>query len=134
LRELAHGIMPSILTHGLRAGVDVLASRMLVPVAVDVTPRRLPAPVEATAYFVVAEALTNVAKHAGAQQATVTARADDDALRVEVRDDSAGGAEATGSGLLGLRDSVATLNGTFTVESPSGGGTAVRATIPLSAD
>ena len=135
MRELAQGIMPSILTRGgLRAGVEALASRMMVPVAVDVSPQRLPQPIEATAYFVVAEALTNVAKHAGAQQATVTARVDDGALRVEVCDDGAGGAEPEGGGLLGLRDRVATVNGTFTVDSPSGGGTVVRATIPLPAD
>jgi PAS domain S-box-containing protein len=135
VRELAHGIMPSVLTHGgLRAGVGALASRMMVPVAVDVSPQRLPQPIEATAYFVVAEALTNVAKHADAQQATVTARVDHGALRVEVRDDGAGGAEPEGGGLLGLSDRVATLDGTFTVDSLSGGGTVVRATIPLPAD
>jgi signal transduction histidine kinase len=135
MRELAHGIMPSSLTRGgLRAGVEALASRMMVPVAVDASPQRLPQPIEATAYFVVAEALTNVAKHAGAQQATVTARVDGDALHVEVCDDGAGGAEPEGGGLLGLRDRVATLNGTFTVDSLSGGGTVVRATIPLPAD
>ena len=82
----------------------------------------------------VAEALTNVAKHAGAQQATVTARVENGALRVEVSDDGAGGAEPEGGGLLGLSDRVATLNGTFTVDSLSGGGTVVRATIPLPAD
>jgi PAS domain S-box-containing protein len=135
VRELAHGIMPSILTRGgLRAGVEALASRMMVPVAVDVSPQRLPQPIEATAYFVVAETLTNVAKHAGAQQATVTARVDNGALRVEVCDDGAGGAEPDGGGLLGLSDRVAALNGTFTVDSLSGGGTVVRATIPLPAD
>jgi len=135
VRELAHGIMPSILTHGgLRAGVEALASRMMLPVTVDVSPQRLPQPIEATAYFVVAEALTNVAKHAGAQQATVTARIDNGALRVEVCDDGAGGAEPEGGGLLGLSDRVATLNGTFTVDSLSGGGTVVRATLPLPTD
>ena len=135
MRELARGIMPSILTRGgLRAGVEALASRMMVPVAVDVLPQRLSPPIEATAYFVVAEALTNVAKHAGAQQATVTARVDDGALRVEVRDDGVGGAEPEGGGLLGLSDRVATLNGTFTVDSLCGGGTVVRATIPLPAE
>jgi PAS domain S-box-containing protein len=135
VRELARGIMPNILTHGgLRAGVEALASRMMVPVVVDVSPQRLSPPIEATAYFVVAEALTNVAKHARAQQATVTASVDDGALRVEVRDDGVGGAEPEGSGLLGLSDRVATLNGTFTVDSLCGGGTVVRATIPLPAD
>jgi signal transduction histidine kinase len=92
---------------------------------------RLPEPIEATAYFVVAEALTNVAKHARAQQATVTAHVDDGALRVEVRDDGAGGARPEGSGLLGLRDRLAALDGTLTVDSSPGGGKVVAATIPL---
>ena len=93
VRELAHGILPSVLTHGgLRAAVDALASRMPVPVQVAIPADRLPAPIEATAYFVVAEALTNVAKHAGAASAAVAARVEDGTLRVEVRDDGVGGA------------------------------------------
>ena len=105
LRELAHGILPPVLTHGgLRAGVEGLASRMPVAVEQDVSVGRLPVAVEATAYFVVAEALTNVAKYARAKRAAVTARLDGGALRVQIRDDGVGGARPDGSGLLGLRD------------------------------
>jgi signal transduction histidine kinase len=134
VRELAHGILPSVLTHGgLPAATHALASRMTVPVEVDVSASRLPEQIEATAYFVVAEALTNVAKHACAQHATVTGRVDNGALRIEVRDDGQGGARTEGSGLIGLHDRVATLDGTLTVDSPPGGGTVVTATIPLPA-
>ena len=132
LRELAHGILPTVLTQGgLRAGVDALASRMPVPVENDVSVGRLPAAVEATAYFVVAEALTNVAKHAQAGRAAVTARVEDGALRVEVRDDGVGGARPDGSGLLGLADRLAVLEGRLRVESPADGGTLVAADIPI---
>jgi signal transduction histidine kinase len=134
LRELAHGILPAVLTRGgLRASVAALASRMTVPVEVDVSAVRAPQPIEAIAYFVVAEALTNVAKHARARRATVTARADNSALRVEVRDDGAVGAQPDGSGLIGLRDRLAAHDGTLTIDSPPGGGTVVTATIPLPA-
>jgi signal transduction histidine kinase len=134
LRELAHGILPAVLTGGgLRSGVDALASRMAVPVEIDVSVGRLPAAVEATAYFVVAEALTNVAKHSRAAHAAVTARADE-ALEVEVRDDGVGGARPDGSGLMGLRDRLAVLDGRLRVESPVDGGTLVVAEIPLSSD
>jgi signal transduction histidine kinase len=92
---------------------------------------RLPAPVEATAYFVVAEALTNVAKHAQARRAEVMARIEDGTLAVRVRDDGRGGARPDGSGLLGLADRLATLDGRLEVESPPDGGTVVAATIPL---
>ena len=92
---------------------------------------RLPAAVEATAYFVVAEALTNVAKHARAGRATVTARVEDGTLHVQVRDDGVGGARPDGSGLLGLADRLAVLDGQLRVESPVDGGTLVAAAIPL---
>jgi PAS domain S-box-containing protein len=132
LSELAHGILPGVLTHGgLRAGVEALASRMPVAVENRVSVRRLPAAVEATAYFVVAEALTNVAKHARAQLATVTAHVEDGTVRVQVRDDGIGGARPDGSGLLGLADRLAVLDGTLRVESPAGSGTLVAADIPL---
>jgi PAS domain S-box-containing protein len=132
LRELAHGILPAVLTQGgLGRGVDALASRMPVPVENDVSVVRLPAAVEATAYFLVAEALTNVAKHARASQATVTARVEDGSLRVLVRDDGIGGARPDGSGLLGLADRLAVLDGRLRVESPPDGGTLVAAAIPL---
>jgi signal transduction histidine kinase len=131
LRELAHGILPAVLTHGgLRAGVDALASRMPVPVEVAVSVARLPAAVEATAYFVVAETLTNVAKHSRASRAAVTARIEDGVLGVHVRDDGVGGARPDGSGLLGLADRLAALDGRLRVESPAEGGTLVAASIP----
>jgi signal transduction histidine kinase len=132
LRELAHGILPAVLTGGgLRAGVDALASRMPVPVENGVSVGRLPAPVEATAYLVVAEALTNVAKHSRAERAAVAARVEDGTLRVQVRDDGVGGARPDGSGLLGLADRVAVLDGQVRVESPADGGTLVAADFPL---
>jgi signal transduction histidine kinase len=132
LRELAHGILPSALTiGGLDAGIGVLASRMTIPVLVDVTVGRLPEMVESTAYFIVAEALTNVAKHAHARQATVTVRGDDQVLRVEVRDDGIGGAQFDGQGLVGLRDRLAALDGILRIESPAGGGTQISASMPM---
>jgi signal transduction histidine kinase/ketosteroid isomerase-like protein len=132
LRELAHGILPAVLTQGgLRAGVDALASRMPVPVENGVSVGRLPAAVEATAYFVVAEALTNVAKHACARHAEVTARIEDDTLAVHVRDDGIGGARRGGGGLVGLADRLAALDGELRVESRADGGTLVAAAIPL---
>jgi PAS domain S-box-containing protein len=132
LRELAHGIMPSVLTRGgLRAGVDTLAGRMPVPVENRVAVGRLPATVEATAYFVVAEALTNVAKHARAGHAEVTAWIEDGTLAVQVRDDGMGGARADGSGLLGLADRLAALDGELRVKSPADGGTLIAAAIPV---
>ena len=135
LRELAHGILPAVLTQGgLRSGVDALAMRMPLPVENDVSTDRLPTAVEATAYFVIAEALTNVAKHARAAHATVTARVADGALVVQVRDDGVGGAQPDGTGLLGLRDRLAVLDGQLGVESPLDGGTLVAAEIPLSSD
>ena len=103
-----------------------------MPVEIDVSVDRLPAAVEATAYFVVAEALTNVAKHARAAHAAVAARVKDGALEVQVRDDGVGGARPDGSGLLGLRDRLAALDGHLRVESPADGGTLVAADIPLS--
>ena len=132
LRELAHGILPAVLTRGgLRAGVQALASRMPLPVEIDVSVGRLPAAVEATAYFVAAEALTNVAKHSRAGHASVTAAVEDGTLHVHVRDDGAGGARPDGSGLLGLADRLAVLDGRLRVESPADGGTLIAADIPL---
>jgi signal transduction histidine kinase len=132
LRELAHGILPAVLTHGgLRAGVDALASRMPVQVENGVSVGRLPAAVEGTAYFVVAEALTNVAKHAHAGRATVAARVEDGTVRVQVRDDGVGGARPVGSGLLGMADRLAALGGQLRIESPAAGGTLIAADIPL---
>jgi PAS domain S-box-containing protein len=132
LRELSHGILPTVLTRGgLRAAIGALASRTPVLVDLDVCVDRLPAAVEATAYFVVAETLTNVAKHAHATRTTVRARLRDGELQLEVRDDGIGGARPDGSGLLGLADRVAALDGRLRVESPDVGGTIVAAHIPL---
>jgi signal transduction histidine kinase len=111
--------------------VEALASRTPVPVEIEVSVDRLPTAVEATAYFVVAEALTNVAKHARAGHAEVRARIDDGTLTVQVRDDGVGGARADRSGLVGLADRVAALDGELRVESPADGGTLVAAAIPL---
>ena len=133
LRELAHGMLPSILTRGgLRAGLDALAARMALPVEVSVSTDRLPAAIEATAYFVVAEALTNVAKHSEAKHVEVGVFVEDGCLRLRVLDDGVGGAQPDGSGLVGLADRLAVLHGRLYVESPLGGGTLVEAAIPLS--
>jgi signal transduction histidine kinase len=132
LRELAHGILPAVLTRGgLGAGVDALASRMPLPIEIDVSVGRLPTAVEATAYFVVAEALTNVAKHAHARHAAVTARIEDGTVQVRVRDDGVGGARPDGSGLIGLADRLTALGGELRVDSPAAGGTLLAAAIPL---
>jgi signal transduction histidine kinase len=104
---------------------------MPLPVENNVCAGRFPAAVEATAYFVVSEALTNVAKHARAGRAAVTARVEDDTLRVEVRDDGVGGVRPEGSGLVGLGDRLAALDGRLWVESPVNGGTVIAAEIPL---
>ena len=134
LHELAHGILPSALAHGgLRAGVKALAGRMPLPIEVGVSVGRLPRPIEASAYFVVAEALTNVAKHSRAGHAAVTAHIEDGTLQVRVRDDGVGGARADGSGLLGLADRLAVLDGRLDVENLADGGTLVAAAIPLAA-
>jgi signal transduction histidine kinase len=132
LRELAHGMLPVVLTSGgLAAGVEVLVSRMRVPVRVDVSEERFPPEIEASAYFVVAEALTNVAKYSRARSANVTARVEDSVLYVDVQDDGVGGARPDGSGLLGLQDRVVALGGRLRVESPPRRGTRIAATLPL---
>jgi signal transduction histidine kinase len=135
LRELARGILPSALSSGgLRAGIRALVARVDVPVSVEVTAERLPAALEATAYFIVAEALTNTVKHAHAGSAQIAAVVDRGVLRLVVRDDGVGGARSDGgSGLLGLRDRVGTLNGELRIESPPGEGTVVAATLPIPA-
>jgi signal transduction histidine kinase len=132
LRELAHGILPAALTRGgLRAGVEMLASRTPVSVENGVSVGRLCAAVEATAYFVVAEALTNIAKNARARHAEVTARITDGTLSIHVRDDGIGGVRPDGRGLLGLADRLAVLDGQLRVESPADGGTLIAAAIPI---
>ncbi|WP_051324534.1 sensor histidine kinase [Candidatus Solirubrobacter pratensis] len=132
LRELAHGILPSVLTRGgLRAAVDSIVSRMSIPVDVDISVGRCARAVEATAYFVVAEALTNVAKHSRAKRATVSAHLDNGILQLEVRDDGIGGARRDGTGLVGLSDRVAAFEGSLRVVNPAQGGTVVEASIPV---
>jgi signal transduction histidine kinase len=132
LRELAQGILPSVLTRGgLRAGVGALVTRLDLPVAVDLPDDRFSAGIEASAYFVIAEALTNVIKHAQAERATVTGRVDEGMLRVEISDDGVGGADLTGTGLLGIGDRVTALGGQLRIESPSGAGTVVTVILPV---
>jgi signal transduction histidine kinase len=134
LRELARGIHPSVLSdRGLDAALQGLARRAPLPVEFRGTPAdRLPDRVESVAYFVVAEALTNVAKYARATHASVNVRRQDGQVLVEITDDGVGGANpATGSGLRGLLDRVAAVGGRLELDSPSGQGTTVRAAIPL---
>jgi signal transduction histidine kinase len=133
LRELAHGILPAALTRGgLRAGVETLVSRVSLPVDVDVSVDRLAAGVEATAYFVVSEALTNAVKHARAARAEVTARVEQGELRIEVCDNGIGGARGDyTTGLGGLEDRVSALGGRLVLESPPGVGTRVCAQLPV---
>ncbi|HEY7255157.1 MAG TPA: PAS domain S-box protein [Solirubrobacterales bacterium] len=133
LRELARGIHPAVLTEGgLDPALRGLASRSKVATTIAAVPeRRFPMPVEAAAYFVVAEGLTNVARHAdGASSAEVEVAEADGSLVVEVSDDGTGGATLDGSGLRGLSDRVAALGGELEVTSPAGGGTRLRAVIP----
>jgi PAS domain S-box-containing protein len=134
LRELAHGVLPAALTlGGLRSGVDTLVARLPLPIDVDLPVERFPPETEASAYFVVAEALTNVVKHSRAERAKVTAYVEDVSLHVEIRDDGIGGADPGGHGLVGMRDRVTALRGRLTIDSPADGGTLVTATLPLSA-
>jgi signal transduction histidine kinase len=134
LRELAHGILPAVLTGGgLSAGVDAVVARLDLPVRVDVPAERFPAEIEANAYFIVAEALTNVVKHSRARRAEVNASVADGMLRVQVRDDGTGGADRDGHGLVGITDRATALGGRLEIKSPAGGGTLVEATLPLSA-
>jgi signal transduction histidine kinase len=136
LRELARGIHPAVLTdRGLAAALEALAARAPLPVELSTNLEdRLPGPVEAAAYYVVAEALTNVAKYAEATAVRVSADRNDGRVVVEVADDGVGGADPTlGSGLRGLADRVEALNGQFAVESAVGSGTRVRAVIPVAA-
>jgi signal transduction histidine kinase len=132
LRNLARGIHPAVLTdRGLDAAVSALAARCPIPVAVDIDlPRRAGRATEAIAYFVVAEALTNVAKHAHATRAWLTAELLGDQLVVEVLDDGCGGAIATGVGITGLRDRVRAVDGDLYLTSPPGGGTTLRVELP----
>ena len=134
LRTLARGIHPAVLTElGLAGALGALAGRSPVPVTIEaLPPDRLPQPVEAAAYFVVSEALANVAKHAPGAVARVRATVEAGRLLVEVMDDGPGGAAAApGSGLQGLDDRVAAVGGHLEIANPPGGGTSIRASIPV---
>lgn len=137
LRDLASGLHPSVLTHrGLRAAINSLTARAPIPVTLELPAARFAPNVEATAYFVVAEALTNATKHAQAADVSVSAIVDGDRLRIAVQDDGRGGAvidRTRGSGLAGLEDRVAAAGGTFEVQSPLGAGTRVTVMLPLDA-
>ena len=135
LRDLARGLHPAVLTdRGLERALTTLADHATVPVELRVAlpDPRLAMSVEAAAYFTVCEALTNVAKHARATRAWVNVEPLDDHLGVEVGDDGAGGADLrAGSGLQGLRDRIAAVNGTLTIDSQPGAGTVLRARLPI---
>jgi signal transduction histidine kinase len=129
LREISHGIHPAIVSRGgLGPALKTLARRSMIPVTLDLgVPRRLPESVEVAAYYVVAEAFTNAAKHSEASGLTVTVNADDDNLDLLVRDDGVGGADSgRGSGLIGLKDRVEALGGQLKIWSPARGGTSLR--------
>jgi signal transduction histidine kinase len=133
LRDISRGIHPAILTKGgLRPALKGLARRSAVPVELDVdVPRALPDTIAVAAYYVVAEALTNVARHANASVVTLRVRAVGDNLAIVIRDDGIGGADpAEGTGLLGLRDRVETIGGQMRIDSPRGLGTWLEVTIP----
>ena len=137
LRELARGIHPAILSdRGLGPAIEALASRVPVSVESEVDiDERLSEPIEAAAYFVVAEALTNIVKYAQATKARVSVRRRADVVTVVVDDDGVGGARiGAGTGLRGLQDRLAALDGSLSIDSPGGGGTRLRARIPCGAD
>jgi signal transduction histidine kinase len=134
LRELARGIHPAVLSdRGLKAAVEALVNRAPVPVEVyDIPDARLPEPVETAAYYLIAEAVTNVAKYAQASHVAVSVRPENGHLAVRVSDDGVGGADpASGTGLRGLSDRVEALHGRLLVDSPRGGGTRITAEIPV---
>jgi signal transduction histidine kinase len=133
LRRLAHGLHPRMLAeHGLADALAALAKDLPVPVDLDVAATRLPEQVAVAAYFVCAEALANVAKHAAASRVAVAVTVDEDRVRVEVADDGVGGADPErGSGLRGLADRIETVGGTLRVESVPGRGTRLATEIPL---
>jgi signal transduction histidine kinase/ketosteroid isomerase-like protein len=132
LRELARGILPAALARGgLRAGIDTVVARVSLPVHVDVPADRLSTQVEASAYFIVAEVLTNLVKHAHATRAQVKIWVEAESLHTEIRDDGIGGADPSGHGLVGISDRVTALGGRLKIDSPPGRGTLVAATLPL---
>jgi signal transduction histidine kinase len=133
LRDLAHGIHPAVLSErGLAAALTGVAARSPLPVELRVTTQRATPTVEAAIYFTVAEALTNVGKHAQATHASVTIDIADSTITAEIADDGVGGASTTaGSGLRGLADRLDALGGTLSIDSPRGGPTTIHARAPL---
>jgi signal transduction histidine kinase len=134
LREMARGIHPPLLAvGGLRPALETLARRAPIPVDLDVhMDERLPEQVEVSAYYVIAEALTNTAKHARASAIVVEVEVTAEVLRLAVRDDGVGGADFTGgTGLTGLKDRVEALGGRILLDSPRGAGTSMRVEFPL---
>ena len=137
LQELSRGIHPAILSDaGLGPALETLALRSPIPVELEVRTReRFPEPVEVAAYFTASESLANAAKHSQASRITVLLAFENERLRLSVRDDGIGRADpARGSGLVGLRDRVEALGGTLAIESGSGGGTTLSATLPVGDD
>jgi signal transduction histidine kinase len=133
LRELIRGIHPPLLTDfGLPAAVAELADRSVIPVTVDLDlPGRFPAPIESTAWFVVCEAMANVARHSGAGRATITGGCTGGTLTVRIRDDGRGGADPDGgTGLVRLGDRVSVVDGRLTLSSPPGGPTVLTVELP----
>ncbi len=133
LRDLVRGVLPASLTRGgLQAGIESLITDVLLPVHVDIDVPRLPAATETTAYFIVAEALTNVVKHARATHAVVRITLQREVLAIEVHDDGAGGADpARGTGLTGLLDRVEAGEGSLTITSDAGKGTRLEVALPV---
>jgi predicted ATPase/signal transduction histidine kinase len=137
LRDLCQGVHPAILVEaGLGAAIRALARRSPLPVRLQIRAGgRVPGPCEVTAYYVAAEAFTNAAKHAGASTVDILIEAGDGTLTVQVRDDGAGGADASrGSGLTGLRDRVEAVGGSMTLDSPAGAGTTLTVLLPVTPD
>ena len=135
LRDLVHGILPASLSRGgLRTGIESLVAGLTTPVDLDISglpEQRPPTDLEVTAYFIVAEALTNVVKHSGAARARVVLAAEAGSLVIQVVDDGRGGADPRGTGLTGLADRVDALNGTLLISSPPNEGTTLKVALPV---
>jgi signal transduction histidine kinase len=131
LRELAHGIYPTVLTQsGLAAALEEVADRLPLPVRLAVPATRVPPPVEAAAYFVACEALANVVKHASASEVTLTVTVGESEVAMEITDNGVGGAGPRGRGLANIADRVNALDGRLVIDSPPGAGTRLAVTIP----
>jgi signal transduction histidine kinase len=127
-----HGLLPEVLTRGgLAAGLESIVEGLRVPVQLSVPKDRFPAPIESSAYFIVAEALANMARHSGAQRASVGVKVKDGVLRIDVCDDGVGRARPDGRGLVGLRDRAVTLGGDLEFDSPPAAGTRIAVRLPL---